>query len=149
MQFRPMEDSDLAVVAETERSLHRSPWTLGNFRDSLAAGHQAVVAEEAGTLVAYAVTSHVLDEAELLTVGVPLAMQRQGRGAAMMRYLMDRLAAAGICRFFLEVRASNRAAHNLYRRCGFVEIGRRKGYYPAAEGREDAIAMALELPTTK
>ena len=45
----------------------------------------------------------------------------------------------------LEVRESNDAAYRLYRQEGFREIGRRKGYYPAASGREDARVMALSL----
>jgi ribosomal-protein-alanine N-acetyltransferase len=46
---------------------------------------------------------------------------------------------------FLEVRDSNRRAIRLYQQAGFNEIGLRKGYYPATQGREDAIVMALIL----
>jgi ribosomal-protein-alanine N-acetyltransferase len=45
----------------------------------------------------------------------------------------------------LEVRPGNLAGQEFYRRHGFVEIGRRRDYYPAPEGREDAIVMAREL----
>jgi ribosomal-protein-alanine N-acetyltransferase len=50
---------------------------------------------------------------------------------------------AGEC--FLEVRASNLAAYRLYERYGFNEIGRRRDYYPAPGGREDALVMACTL----
>jgi [ribosomal protein S18]-alanine N-acetyltransferase len=46
---------------------------------------------------------------------------------------------------FLEVRPSNSGAIALYQKLGFNEIGTRKGYYPAENGREDAIMYALEL----
>jgi ribosomal-protein-alanine N-acetyltransferase len=46
---------------------------------------------------------------------------------------------------FLEVRPSNRAACRLYESLGFNEIGRRKDYYPAANGHEDAKVLALQL----
>jgi ribosomal protein S18 acetylase RimI-like enzyme len=46
---------------------------------------------------------------------------------------------------FLEVRVSNERARRFYERNGFAEIGRRRGYYPAAAGREDAIVMARDL----
>ncbi|MCG9958445.1 ribosomal-protein-alanine N-acetyltransferase, partial [Pseudomonas aeruginosa] len=46
---------------------------------------------------------------------------------------------------FLEVRASNQAAYRLYERYGFNEIGRRRDYYPAVGGREDALVMACTL----
>jgi ribosomal-protein-alanine N-acetyltransferase len=51
----------------------------------------------------------------------------------------------GAERVFLEVRPSNRGAIALYDQEGFNEIGRRPRYYPARDGREDAIVMAIEL----
>jgi len=51
----------------------------------------------------------------------------------------------GAQRVFLEVRPSNTPALALYHREGFNEIGRRPRYYPAAQGREDAVVMAIEL----
>jgi ribosomal protein S18 acetylase RimI-like enzyme len=48
-------------------------------------------------------------------------------------------------RMLLEVRPSNESAIAFYRQAGFSEIGRRRGYYPASAGREDAIVMAREL----
>jgi ribosomal-protein-alanine N-acetyltransferase len=48
-------------------------------------------------------------------------------------------------RVFLEVRPSNPNAIALYASEGFVRIGQRPRYYPAKDGREDAIVMALEL----
>ncbi|MND05848.1 ribosomal-protein-alanine N-acetyltransferase [compost metagenome] len=45
----------------------------------------------------------------------------------------------------LEVRPSNQAAIELYASAGFAEIGRRRGYYPAGNEREDAIVLQLEL----
>lgn len=56
-----------------------------------------------------------------------------------------RARAEGMVQVLLEVRESNDAAYRLYRQEGFREIGRRKGYYPAASGREDARVMALSL----
>jgi ribosomal-protein-alanine N-acetyltransferase len=45
----------------------------------------------------------------------------------------------------LEVRASNVAARGLYCNAGFCEISLRRGYYPADNGREDAIVMECLL----
>ncbi|MGH8513826.1 MAG: ribosomal protein S18-alanine N-acetyltransferase, partial [Gammaproteobacteria bacterium] len=55
--------------------------------------------------------------------------------------------ARGAETMFLEVRPSNRRAQQLYARAGFKEIGLRPDYYPAHEGREDALTLALPLPT--
>ena len=46
----------------------------------------------------------------------------------------------------LEVRPSNTAAINCYNAAGFNEIGSRKDYYPAANGREDALLFARHIP---
>ena len=45
----------------------------------------------------------------------------------------------------LEVRPSNVAAQKMYERYGFVRIGARRGYYPARDGREDAVVMRVPL----
>ena len=47
---------------------------------------------------------------------------------------------------FLEVRPSNLHAIALYQSLGFVEVGRRRGYYQAEVGREDALVLKLSLP---
>ncbi len=144
-----MADGDLPAVVAAEAALHPSPWTPGNFLDSIAAGHALWVAEsvskEQRALLGYAVTSQVLDEAHLLNISMLAAAQRAGRGRALLDHLFGEARAAGATRMFLEVRQSNAAAIALYARGGFVEIGRRKGYYPGRDGREDAIVMAKTL----
>jgi [ribosomal protein S18]-alanine N-acetyltransferase len=46
---------------------------------------------------------------------------------------------------FLEVRVSNKTAISLYENMGFCEMAIRRGYYPAAQGREDAVLMGLAI----
>ena len=149
LSFRAAEAADIPRLAQAEADAHTAatPWTEGNFRDALAAGYRLLLAEDGNVLRGYAVASRVLDEAELLTIGVPRTAQRQGIGAALLAHLIAELRAAGIARLFLEVRAGNLPAHNLYRRAGFAEIGRRRGYYaiPDSGEREDALTMAREL----
>jgi ribosomal-protein-alanine N-acetyltransferase len=53
--------------------------------------------------------------------------------------------AAGARNLFLEVRPSNAAAKALYSRFGFRQVSLRRGYYPAHDGREDALVLALAL----
>lgn len=145
MKFRAMGADDFEAVLAAEVALHPFPWTPGNFADSLKAGHGMWVASEYDALVAYAVTTQVLDEVHLLNITVLPGWQRAGRGAGMMEHLFASGKEQGGARMFLEVRPSNQPAHRMYQRCGFIEIGRRKGYYPALVGREDAIVMARDL----
>ena len=73
--------------------------------------------------------------------------QSQGRGLGLqlLEHLMQRARQLGAGECFLEVRASNQSAYRLYERYGFNEVGRRRDYYPAAGGREDALVMACTL----
>ena len=87
----------------------------------------------------------VLDEAELLNIGVAAGHQRKGLGRSMLREMLDDARERNMRRVFLEVRSSNTAALALYRNTGFVEIGVRRGYYQNASGNEDAITMACDL----
>jgi ribosomal-protein-alanine N-acetyltransferase len=144
LRFMPMAEHDLDWVVRQETSLHRFPWSRGNFTDSLAAGHSCWLMRDAGTAVGYAVVLCVLDEAHLLNISVVHAVQGRGLGNRLLEYLLSTARNGGIRQFFLEVRPSNLAALALYRRAGFVEISRRKGYYPSPDGREDAIVMRLE-----
>ena len=88
---------------------------------------------------------NVLDEAHLLDIGIVAALQGRGLAMRFLDWLAEGAKARGACDFYLEVRPSNAAALRLYARSGFVEIGRRRGYYPAADGREDAIVMRRTL----
>lgn len=136
---------DLIEVAALEARIQAFPWTLGQLRDSLAAGHEGWSHRAAGRLAAFALTLPAVDETELLVIGVAPEHRRQGIGRALLERLFARARATAMRRMLLEVRASNVAAGAFYRQAGFVEIGRRRGYYPASAGREDAIVMAREL----
>jgi [ribosomal protein S18]-alanine N-acetyltransferase len=68
-----------------------------------------------------------------------------GFGRRLLEHLLERAAAAGTNEAYLEVRPSNLSAIRLYQRLGFEQIGIRRGYYQAPDGREDAIVLKLEL----
>ena len=140
-----MTAADLDAVAEAEGRIHPFPWTRGNFADSLAAGNGAWLALEDGRMIGYAVMMQVLDEVHLLNISVLPELQRGGRGSALLVKLFDLARTRAATRMLLEVRPGNVSGQALYRRHGFVEIGRRSDYYPAHEGREDAIVMARDL----
>ena len=63
----------------------------------------------------------------------------------MMESLIEEARDRKITSVFLEVRPSNSAAIALYRKLGFNELGIRKDYYPAKEGREDALMLGMEM----
>lgn len=143
--LRPMREEDLDLVMAIERSAYPFPWTRGIFRDCLRADYPAWVLERDRTLIGYGVLSVAADEAHVLNVCAAPEVQGQGHGRRMLRALLQVARGRGARRVFLEVRPSNRAAIQLYHAEGFNEIGRRPRYYPAVDGREDAIVMAMEL----
>jgi len=144
-RFAPMQASDLAWVAAQDRELYPFPWSEGNFSDSLAAGYGCWMMFDGAEPVGYAVLMRVLDEAHILNISVVTGRQRGGLGRRLLDHLADRAREAGAAQLFLEVRPSNAPALALYAGAGFETIGRRKGYYPAQGGREDALVMRLPL----
>jgi ribosomal-protein-alanine N-acetyltransferase len=145
LAFRPMHPADLSWVAAREQEVHLTPWSAGNFADSLEAGYSCWLACDGSEPVGYAILMVVVDEAHLLNITIAATRQRQGVGNALLSFLFELARHAGARQMFLEVRPSNEAARALYRRAGFQPIGRRKGYYPGPLGREDALVMRLGL----
>lgn len=146
LEFFPMNNRDIEAVAALEASVQAFPWTQGNFTDSLEAGHSVWVARLGGDLVGFSVVMVVLDEAHLLNIAVSRPMTGKGYGARLLRHAMSNARTHGASRMLLEVRPSNDRAAALYRHFGFRQIGLRRGYYPAAVGREDALVFERELP---
>jgi ribosomal-protein-alanine acetyltransferase len=144
-QYARMRETDLAEVVALEERIQAFPWTPGNFHDALASGYDCWLQREPDGVTAFAVTMPVVDETHLLDIGVAPERQRSGLGRALLAFLENEARQAGMARMLLEVRPSNERALAFYIQAGFVEIGRRRGYYPAAEGREDAIVMAKDL----
>ena len=93
----------------------------------------------------FCVYDQVATEAELLLVAVASDYRRQGLGSLMVHHMLQQLQTEKIERVFLEVRQSNLAAIQLYETMGFNQVGVRPNYYPAEQGREDALLLCSEL----
>ena len=145
-RYQPMTPADLDEVVRAEAQIYPYPWTLGNFADSLRSGYSSWVLRDAGhVLQAYGIIMLALDEAHLLNLSVARECQRQGLGWRTLDWLADVARGYGARTMLLEVRPSNPAAIRLYDRYGFQRIGVRRGYYPALDGREDAVVMRVTL----
>lgn len=143
---RPMTPEDLGAVMSIEVRAYSHPWSRGNFADSLAAGYRAEVLEDGpGQILAYSVTMRGVGELHLLNITVAPERQGQGCGQLLMAALHQEAERQGLATVWLEVRESNQRARALYRRLGYQEVGLRRGYYPAAVRREDAVVMRLSL----
>ncbi|WP_266158169.1 ribosomal protein S18-alanine N-acetyltransferase [Dyella silvatica] len=144
-QVRAMRREDLPEVSALEAASYDFPWTPGIFGDCLKAGHPCWVLCVDGLIAGYGILSVAAGEAHVLNLCIGEAYRGMGLGRHLLRRLLDIARWNGAERVFLEVRPSNPIAKVLYESVGFNEIGRRPNYYPAKQGREDAIVMALEL----
>ncbi len=143
--LRDMNRADVDAVLRIEQQVHDYPWTRGNFTDALDSGYLCKVFEEGGEMLGFVVMMIALDEMQLLDISIAAARQRRGLGRRLLAEAMRIARGMDMRRMLLEVRPSNVAAQALYFDAGFREIGLRRGYYPAADGREDAIVMEREL----
>lgn len=143
--FRPMYLIDVEMVVEIEHEIYPFPWSYGNFRDSLNAGYSLWVCEFNGSVIGYSVMMTAADEAHLLNFGIAREWQGRGLGRRFLNHLIDLARGYHAAILLLEVRSSNIVARRLYATVGFREIAVRKKYYPAENGREDALLLELAL----
>jgi len=145
--LRPMTVASLDDVLALEDEVYPFPWSRGNFVDSLASGYTAWTLSLAeGGLIGYCVAMTGVDEMHLLNITVAPAARRHGHARRLLAGLVQVCRERACGRLWLEVRESNVEARGAYRHLGLDEVGRRKGYYPAPEGRrEDAIVMSLDI----
>jgi len=149
--LRPMTVADLPAVMVLEEELFApDTWTEAMYRDELSRSDTRyyLVAEfdvdgDGATgappvMVGYGGLIAYDDEAHVATLGVTADLQGEGIGSL----LLDAMLAEADKRspvVLLEVKADNAAAQHLYRKRGFVEIGRRRGYYQPSGA--DAVIM--------
>lgn len=144
-QFRPMQMDDLDTIMAIEPQIYPYPWTRGNFSDSLSSGYSAWVLMLNDQIIGYSLMMLVLDEAHLLNLSVAKSYQKQGLGRTLLEHMVSIARKNQMANMFLEVRPSNISAIALYENMGFNEMAVRRKYYPAANGREDAVLMGLAL----
>ena len=141
-----MTRRDIPVVAELEREIYPEPWAPRVFFDELAQPNRSYVValDAAGEIVGYAGMLRVEEDAHITTLAIDPGARRAKLGTRLMLSLVDEARDAGARHLTLEVRMSNTAAQQLYRRFGFAPVGLRKNYYRT----EDALIMwAIDIDT--
>ena len=144
MTLREMTVDDLDEVLVLEEKLFPVPWTREGFFTFLIRKDTLFLAvEEADSILGYAGCLIVLDEADILNIGVDPGRQREGIGGFILQSIMRLLQMQGVRYIHLEVRESNETARRLYERNGFAVDGLRKDYY--TDPMEDAVLMTKIL----
>lgn len=145
IQIVPMTESHLDAIWKIEQEVHSYPWKESLIRqlDGRCAIHHSLIYH--GDVVGYFYAQNVVGEVTLLNLAIAPNHQGKGLGKALLHFLIKYSEDLGGESIWLEVRISNIAAKALYHSVGFNEIDRRVGYYPTADGNEDAIIMNYVL----
>jgi ribosomal-protein-alanine N-acetyltransferase len=146
--FRRMTLGDVERVMRVEHEVYEFPWTEKIFSDCIRVGYYCWLALQRQNIVGHAVISVSAGESHMLNLSIAREYQRRGFGKEFIEFLIQQAQAKQAQTMLLEVRPSNTAAINCYNSAGFNEIGLRKDYYPAPEGREDALLFARHIVTT-
>ena len=142
--IRKMQKSDIAAIAGLEKQCFTDPWSEISVESELNNPLSYwLVAVVDGNVVAYIGSQSVLDSADMMNLAVSPDYRQQGIGQILVYTLIDYLKEEGIKALFLEVRVSNIPAISLYKKLGFVEVGRRPNYYH--NPKEDAFILRKEL----
>jgi len=142
--IRKMTLDDLEQVAAIDQISFNLPWPARSFKFELTDNPAARcwAAELDGRVVGMLVAWMIVDEIHIATLATHPDYRQHGIGKKLLLYALQSAQEEGAITSFLEVRAGNTAALEMYRKSGFVEGGRRKGYYK--DNGEDAVLMTLD-----
>ncbi|MBV1932746.1 MAG: ribosomal protein S18-alanine N-acetyltransferase [Porticoccaceae bacterium] len=135
---------DLPILLKIESEITPFPWSARQFGDSID-DHETYVLLKGKRVIAYLFYQQILDQAELLNIGVRSSFQGEGLGSRLLGFCLERIRGSAT-QLHLEVRASNFTAIGLYLSSGFKQVGERRAYYRSETGREDALLMTYDFP---
>ncbi len=147
VSIRGMINNDIGDVEALERAIFPDPWSRESFQSEVSGTPgrwpRVAVDPESGTIVGYLVAWLVADEAHLGNVAVATRSRRRGIAQALLEDLIMESNRREARLITLEVRRSNKAAQDFYRKNGFYTVMIRRGYYQ--DNREDALVMIKPL----
>lgn len=145
--IRRLVPADLDAIMAIEEAAYPFPWSRGIFAECLRVGYGCIGVQSGSELTGYAIFNTGAGESHLLNLCVDPQAHRRGLGSLLLEHAITTTRSMGCTAMILEVRPSNPGAADMYRQRGFSLVGRRRDYYRAAEGREDALVMRLDLDT--
>ena len=153
--FSTITLDDVTQLMIIENACHSHPWSEKTLKSCIGDRYfgekiNVKANKEKGDeleVVGFYIGEFIIDEATLMDICVSPSMQGEGFGKKLLNQFIAQAKAKGAVKIWLEVRSKNISAQMLYLNAGFIETGRRTGYYPSASGfgYEDAIIMCLSL----
>ena len=150
VMIRKMTMDDIEQVIAIDRVSFSLPWPERSFRFELTdnPASRCWVAEVDGKIAGMIVVWLIVDEVHVATIATHPDFRRQGIAKNLLSHALQHLSMEGAQSSFLEVRASNLVAQEMYRKFGYEESGVRRRYY--RDNDEDAILMTLSgMPETR
>lgn len=148
IQIRPMLLNDLEQVKVIDQLSFSMPWPDNSYRYEVVENPASLLWVAEGETVngesrvcGIVVVWLILDETHIATLAVHPDYRGLGIGKQLLTVALEESAQQGAKLATLEVRDSNKVAQNIYRKCGFESVGRRRRYY--RDNREDAVLMTL------
>ncbi|XKM12941.1 ribosomal protein S18-alanine N-acetyltransferase [Orbaceae bacterium ac157xtp] len=138
------DDFESAYTIETIS--HIIPWSKNTFLSNQGDHYLNKKITLNNKIVGFLISHVILDEATLFNIAIDPAHRKKGLAKKLLTALIDELTTQNVTNLWLEVRASNIAAINLYEQLGFNQLTIRKNYYPTLDNKsEDAIIMAYTI----
>ena len=137
--------ADMDSIHQLECLCHSHPWSKKLFISNFGKRYFNHVILDDNKVSGYFVASSVAGEVTLMNIVIAPDKQGQGLGCQLLQFLIELSREKEEQEIWLEVRASNISALALYEKLDFVEVDRRKDYYPCENGREDAVIMCCYL----
>lgn len=145
VKFSPVTQQQLTEIMIVENACHSHPWSEKTMLSCIGGRYFGFMLKQEQTLLGFYIGEYIAGEATLMDVCVSPDHQGKGYGKQLLNHFTAQAKSLGAANLFLEVRAKNISALMMYINCGFIEVGRRTGYYPSKIGYEDAIVMKKKL----
>lgn len=147
LNYQKISVNDVNTLLPIENACHSHPWSEKTFSSCIGGRYFGDSLTVADNLVGFYIGEYVAGEATLMDICVSPEQQGNGYGKALLERFFEQVKQLGNNVIWLEVRAKNISAQMMYINSGFIETGRRTGYYPSANGfgYEDAIVMKKEF----
>ncbi|HAW93990.1 MAG: ribosomal-protein-alanine N-acetyltransferase [Rheinheimera sp.] len=145
MLIKALTTADIPALLSIETVANRYPWTEGVFTSCFGSQYFNFGIFANDQLLGFYFGQFIAIESQLFNICIRRDQQGNGLGGKLLTHFIAQSEQREATEAWLEVRASNVSAINLYTKLGFIEAGRRPNYYSSAGGKEDAIMMCLPL----
>ena len=143
MIITQMLECHVPQIADLEKMCFHDPWSLNSIASEVSNKLSLwFVAVENEKVIGYVGSQTVLGETDMMNIAVHPDCRKRGIATLLITHLVDALAQQGSHSLMLEVRESNENAISVYRKLGFMDVGRRKNYY--RNPKEDALILRKE-----